>query len=211
MAAGELFAEHGVEGTSVRAIAAKCNANIAAVNYHFGSKENLYLVVIRYVLEQTQCYRAAELMARKQEWEHDPHKCAEAIYRVVEEHIQQFFTGIHPRWHGRIFMRVLLQPTPAIWEIMEELTMPNLESLRTLIQCCRPGMNDAEAELWVDSLMGQLIHYIFAEDFLLIVPGRRKLSDNAYQKDILRHVTRIMIRGLELPMPTFLEEEVPHA
>ena len=53
LAAGELFAENGVEGTSIRAIAERCQANIAAVNYHFGSKENLYMALVRYVLERS--------------------------------------------------------------------------------------------------------------------------------------------------------------
>ncbi|HDP36226.1 MAG TPA: TetR/AcrR family transcriptional regulator [Candidatus Hydrogenedentes bacterium] len=210
-AAGELFAEHGLEGTSIRAIADKCQANIAAVNYHFGSKENLYLKVIRHVLERTRCCRAEELLKRKHEWMQDPHKSAEAVYRVIEEHIQQYFTGIHPRWYGRIFMRILLQPTPAIWEIMEELLMPNLNCLREVLHCCRPGMSESEAELWADTLMGQLAHYIFAEDFMLIIPKHRKLHDVSYQKDILRHVARVMIRGLQLSMPDFLREESAHA
>ena len=49
-AAGELFADHGLEGTSVRAIAEKAGANVAAINYHFGSKENLYAEGLRYVV-----------------------------------------------------------------------------------------------------------------------------------------------------------------
>lgn len=211
LAAGELFAEHGVEGTTIRAIAEKCKANIAAVNYHFGSKENLYMVVIRHVLEQTRCYRAEELMRRRQDWADDPVKCAEALYRIVEEHVQQFFTGIHPRWYGRIFMHILLQPTPVIWEIMEELVMPNINCLRQVLQCCRPGMNNEEADLWVDSLMGQLIHYVYAEDFLFIIPDHRKLTEPEYQKEILRHVAKVLIRGLELPVPAFLQEGAAHA
>lgn len=211
LAAGELFAEYGVEGTSIRAIAEKCQANIAAVNYHFGSKENLYTAVIRHVLEQTRCYRPEELLRHKHEWAHSPAQCAEAVYRVVEEHIQQYFTGIHPRWYGRIFLRILLQPTPALWETIKELIMPNMNALQEFLRCCRPGMTQEQAELWTDSLIGQLIHYVLVEDFLLIIPERRKLFDKDYQKDILFHVARVMIRSLELPMPEFLKEAPLHA
>lgn len=45
-AAERLFAEHGVAGTSVRAITEQAQVNVAAVNYHFGTKENLVRAVI---------------------------------------------------------------------------------------------------------------------------------------------------------------------
>jgi len=41
-AALELFLEKGYEGTSIRNIAGKANINIALLNYHFNSKENLF-------------------------------------------------------------------------------------------------------------------------------------------------------------------------
>lgn len=37
-----LFAKYGFEGTSIREIARQCEVNIAAVNYHFKNKENLF-------------------------------------------------------------------------------------------------------------------------------------------------------------------------
>ena len=40
--AEQLIAERGYAGTTVRAIANQANANLAAVNYHFGSKEELF-------------------------------------------------------------------------------------------------------------------------------------------------------------------------
>jgi AcrR family transcriptional regulator len=42
-----LFAEHGIAGTSVRSILAAAGANVAAVHYHFGSKEKLVEEVFR--------------------------------------------------------------------------------------------------------------------------------------------------------------------
>ncbi len=45
-AAEALFAEHGFEGASLRAITARAGANLAAANYHFRSKEALLDAVI---------------------------------------------------------------------------------------------------------------------------------------------------------------------
>jgi AcrR family transcriptional regulator len=51
--AEELFAEHGIEAVTTRALAEGAGANIAAVNYHFGNKDNLALEVFREVAHQS--------------------------------------------------------------------------------------------------------------------------------------------------------------
>ena len=49
-AATELFAEHGYHGTTHQMMSENAKVNIAAINYHFGSKENLYLKVWEYLV-----------------------------------------------------------------------------------------------------------------------------------------------------------------
>ena len=46
-AAEELFMLHGFEGTSMRHLTARAGVNLAAVNYHFGSKHALIEAVFR--------------------------------------------------------------------------------------------------------------------------------------------------------------------
>lgn len=46
-AARKLFARSGYEGTSIKAITSAADANLGAVTYHFGTKDNLYDEVIR--------------------------------------------------------------------------------------------------------------------------------------------------------------------
>jgi AcrR family transcriptional regulator len=45
-AARHLFARHGFQGASIRAITGRAGANLGAVTYHFGSKQALYEAVI---------------------------------------------------------------------------------------------------------------------------------------------------------------------
>ena len=47
-AAERLFAREGFHNTSLRAITGEADVNLAAVNYHFGSKEALLDAVISY-------------------------------------------------------------------------------------------------------------------------------------------------------------------
>lgn len=51
-AAEDLFAEHGFAGTSLRQVTAAAKVNLAAVNYHFGSKDNLIEEVFRRRLDE---------------------------------------------------------------------------------------------------------------------------------------------------------------
>src|SRR3954471_10629137 len=45
-AAERLFVEHGFEATSLRQLTSAAGVNLAAVNYHFGSKEELFQSVL---------------------------------------------------------------------------------------------------------------------------------------------------------------------
>lgn len=52
-AARDLFSLKGFEGASVREIASSAGVNIAALNYHFSSKQNLFLHIINLGYEET--------------------------------------------------------------------------------------------------------------------------------------------------------------
>src|SRR5688572_20090882 len=60
-AAEELFMQHGFEGTSMRQLTARAGVNLAAVNYHFGSKDALIEAVFKRRLDPMNAERVAAL------------------------------------------------------------------------------------------------------------------------------------------------------
>ena len=60
-AAEELFALQGFATTSLRQVTSRADVNIAAVNYHFGSKENLVNELFRRRMEEMSKQRLAAL------------------------------------------------------------------------------------------------------------------------------------------------------
>ena len=62
-AAVELFSRHGFEVVSLRAITEKAKANLAAVNYHFGSKQGLVEFVIEELVKPVNEERLRRLEA----------------------------------------------------------------------------------------------------------------------------------------------------
>src|SRR5438034_3826764 len=66
-AAEALFMEHGFEATTLRQITAAAGVNLAAVHYHFGSKEELFHAVLTRRLDPMNQERLALLT----QFEHD--------------------------------------------------------------------------------------------------------------------------------------------
>src|SRR3982751_5339245 len=60
-AAEELFAQYGFSGTSLRQVTSRADVNLAAVNYHFGSKENLINEVFRRRMDEMSQARLSAL------------------------------------------------------------------------------------------------------------------------------------------------------
>jgi AcrR family transcriptional regulator len=68
LAAAELlFAQHGFSETSLREVTSRADVNLAAVNYHFGSKSNLINEVFRRRLDELSSKRLAALSAAERD------------------------------------------------------------------------------------------------------------------------------------------------
>ncbi|AFY52637.1 transcriptional regulator [Rivularia sp. PCC 7116] len=59
--AERLFAEKGFAGTSLRNVIREAGVNIAAVHYHFGSKEELFIAVVQRTAQQIVASQLEEL------------------------------------------------------------------------------------------------------------------------------------------------------
>jgi len=70
-AAENLFAEKGFSNTSIRDITEKADCNLAAVNYHFHGKENLYIEVFRLHMSRIRDLRinaVHKFLSNESEW-----------------------------------------------------------------------------------------------------------------------------------------------
>jgi AcrR family transcriptional regulator len=83
-AARRLFARHGFEGTSVRAITSAAGANLGAITYHFSSKAALYEIVLRSVIVPSQ-----ERLAAAADSPGTPLERVEAMVRALFDYLYE--------------------------------------------------------------------------------------------------------------------------
>ncbi|MBV1786852.1 CerR family C-terminal domain-containing protein [Marinobacterium sp. D7] len=118
-AAGQLFAERGYQETTSKAICAKAGTNIAAVNYHFGSRDELYLAVMNEVMQHL---LNLDYLARIAGSGDTPEqKLGQMIDGLVQGLIDE------RSWHPRVWAREILTPSPLIDRILETETLPRVE------------------------------------------------------------------------------------
>jgi AcrR family transcriptional regulator len=99
--AERLFAEHGYQATTMRAVTTEAAANIAAVNYHFGSKQALLEAVVHRALGPVVEERRARLDALGP----DP-AVEELVDAIVGPLLERVGTEPDPRLRllGRLFV-----------------------------------------------------------------------------------------------------------
>src|SRR5258708_35903299 len=82
-AAELLFMEHGFEATSLRSLTAAAGANLAAVHYHFGSKEELFQAVLTRRLDPLNAERIALLERIERESTGRPLSCEKILFAML--------------------------------------------------------------------------------------------------------------------------------
>lgn len=92
-AAEQEFAENGFRSASIRAITARAGANIAAVNYHFGTKEKLFIEMIRYRLSPLNTVRITLLKEAAARAGTKPLQIRTIIEALIRPLLQQFASG----------------------------------------------------------------------------------------------------------------------
>jgi TetR/AcrR family transcriptional regulator len=121
-AARELFALHGYDGASVRAITARAGANLGAITYHFGSKEALHEAVIESVMGP-----ARQRLARAAEGEDPPLDRLEAAVRA-------FFDFLHEKPDVPRLMLQQLTSSRPISEAVLGIMRGNIRVVALLIE-----------------------------------------------------------------------------
>jgi AcrR family transcriptional regulator len=126
-AAARLFAARGFKDVTVREICAAAQANVAAVNYHFGGKLGLYQQVVSKAIDTmrgtTDAARAAGVGLA-------PEEKLRAYVRVF---LRRVGSDGQDSWIHSMMAREIADPTPALDRIAEEVIAPRVDYVASLV------------------------------------------------------------------------------
>ena len=117
-AAAEIFAEKGYRNATIAEICKHAGSNIAAIHYHFGSKDELYKEVWKRAFEEAMKVYPADGGL-------PPDASAKQKLRaLVYSHIHRILDGGKLGFSGQILLREMAEPTEAISQIHHDVIIP---------------------------------------------------------------------------------------
>ncbi len=200
-AAESLFMEQGYAATSLRVITAKAGVNLAAVNYHFGSKETLIREVFERCLDPLNSARIAhldELEAAACGRPLDIEQIIEAIIAPVL-HVSR-----EPLARGSVFLRLLgrafSEPADTLREILPGQYRQVVIRFKQALTRSLPNIPDQELTWRMHFMFGTLSYAMAGNDALqLIATCNLEGADDA--EAIMRRLVPFLAAGLQAPLP----------
>ena len=188
-AAEMLFAQYGFGGTSLRQVTSQADVNIAAVNYHFGSKENLVNEVFRRRMDEMSAQRLAQLKAAVAERPGD-------LDAVLAAFVEPPLAMAQDRHGGGAFIRVIArayaEKNDGLRRFLSEQYGHVLRDFARAIADCVPGLSK-EALYWrLDFLAGALTYAMADFGMIKRQPG---VPEQAHRERAARELIRFAAAG----------------
>lgn len=205
--AEHLFARDGFDATSLRAITAEAGVNLAAVNYHFQSKEALVQAVIGRRMGPVNARRLALLDAYEAEAGGAPvplEKIMDAFLRPLLE-----IVGTHAREFAPLVGRIYTEPG----DFTERLFKDQFQALALrfipAFQRALPDLPLTELYWRLHFSIGAMAHTMGAASMLRIFS--RGLCDPSDADGTLARMKTFVLAGLTAPVSAPVSIEVQHA
>ena len=186
-----LFARHGFAGASLRQVTASANVNLAAVNYHFGSKENLINEVFRRRLDDLNSQRQQALQAVTV-------RPGYTLEDVLDAFVRPALALSQDNKGGAGFVRVLARAyaehNEQLRKFLHDNYGPALKEFAAAFARLLPHLDKQELYWRLDIVSGALTYAM--ADFGMI--KRRGISEQQHRDLSAEHLIKFAAAGLRV-------------
>ncbi len=191
-AAAEVFAEKGYWEATHAEICRKAKANTAAVNYHFGSKENLYVESWKYAFEKSV--------------EAHPPEGGIPPEAPVEERLRGRILAFMQRiadpdnYEMEILHKEMANPTGLLTQIMHEKIEPMRQRMQSIVgELLGDEASERQVSLCAMSLIGQCFGPMLHLRHARMAPGTPRPVGPPFEfgvEELADHVTQFSLVGM---------------
>ena len=191
--AEDLFAQRGYHAVSVREITKAAESNLAAVNYHFGNKQNLYLEVFR----ARWLPRASRIQQSfKQSLKNNENPTPNM---VVQSFARPFLEGPmsadERTRHLKLISGELVQPTEAFELVVEQVFRPLFgKFLEDLRKAMPDTIDEKQMVLNVFSILSMVSYFNFARPLITSFVGGQEGKD--IETRLVDHIVQFSLSGV---------------
>jgi AcrR family transcriptional regulator len=200
-AAESLFIERGYVATSLRRITAKAKVNLAAVNYHFGSKEALIRETFERRLGPLNSARIAYLDRLEAQSGGDPLTTEQIMEAIVAPALQ---ANRDPLAGGAVFLRLLgrafSEPADYMREILPAQYRQVVVRFKTALARALPQIPDQELTWRMHFMFGALSYTMAGNDALKLI-ATCNLEGIDDPDAVIRRLIPFLTAGLQAPLP----------
>jgi AcrR family transcriptional regulator len=160
-----LFADRGLDRVSIRDITRKAKVNLAAINYHFGTRDDLIVAVFeRRVVPVNDARLAALDLVEKAAGKKSPklEDILEAFIRpAIPSHAEDLAGGAA---FSKLFGRCLSEPSPGVEALLKKQFEPMAERMSAMLKRSLPGLSRSEIFWRMKFTYGALHHWLLTRD-----------------------------------------------
>ncbi len=187
-----LFSQKGFHGVSIREITAAAGSNLAAVNYHFRNKENLYLAVFRERMAE-RGHRIRDRFEKTLSNIKTP-TVGDVFGALSEAFLKGPLTDEERRIHAQLMHREMARPTEAFKVIAKEAMRPFVEDIKDRLQgCLSEKVDEDHLLLSILSMFAVTLYFNNARIWVTRITGKEYDAD--FKKRLVEHISLFSEKG----------------
>jgi AcrR family transcriptional regulator len=191
-AAETLFSAHGIEAASLRQITHHAGANLAAVNYHFGSKDGLVRAVFARRLRPVTEERIRLLEQCDLNAEDAIEQVLTAFLTPILRSLRESPEGV--RGFGRLMGRAFSEPSEEVRRMVVEEFRESIDRYLEAFRTIAPHLEEAERMWRFHFMAGAMAHTIACTHMLERFSGGHCTASDP--EEALRQMVPFLAAGL---------------
>jgi AcrR family transcriptional regulator len=176
-----LFGRHGPDGVTTRELAREAGVNLAAIPYHFRSKEGVYLAVAERIVESigSELFQAAERVNASLLQPQDRPELIRLLLGLMTTMLRHMALSQERALIGMFIIREQMQPSEAFTVLYKGFMQPvGAAYARVIAALHGVAPDDPRVGIEVQMVVGQVLHFCVGREVLLRRMRWRQLDDN---------------------------------